>query len=72
MARGPKLWGMFVVDAEAAEAIRRAWDGGGEPSAVAELRRRFSAITDDVDVRTRVQTIVGWAQRPGVVPSGRG
>lgn len=64
---------MFVVDEEAAEAIRRAWDEGGEPFAVAELRRRFLAITDNTDARRCVRAIVGWTRRPDPPPSpGRG
>lgn len=50
---------MFMVDDEAAEAIRRAFDGGGEPSAVVEVRRRFPAITDGADARP----ILGWTRR---------
>jgi hypothetical protein len=50
---------MFVVDEETAEAIRRAWDAGGELSAVAELRRRFPLITDAADARRCVRAIAG-------------
>lgn len=53
---------MFMVDEKTAEAIRRAWDEGGELSAVVELRRRFAAITDGEDARRCVRAIVGWAQ----------
>ena len=31
--------GVFVVDEETAEAIRRAWEEGGEPAGVVELRQ---------------------------------
>jgi len=55
---------MFIVDEETAEAIRRAWDEGGELSAVAELRRHFAALTDGDNARRCVHAIVGWAQRP--------
>ena len=71
-ARGPKLCGMFAVDEDAAGAIRRAWDEGGEASAVAELRRRFLSITSEEDACACVRTILGWTRRPGVVPSERG
>jgi hypothetical protein len=30
---------VFVVDEETAEAIRRAWEEGGEPAGVVELRQ---------------------------------
>jgi hypothetical protein len=60
----PKLCGMFIVDEEAAAAIRRAWTEGGELSAVVELRRRFLGITDAADARSCVRAIVGWTQRP--------
>jgi hypothetical protein len=61
---------MFVVDEETAEAIRRAWDEGGELSAVAELRRRFPLIRDGADTRRCVRTIVGWGQRRLPAPDG--
>jgi len=56
---------MFIIDDEAAEAIRRAWDEGGELSAVVELRQRFLGISDNAHARSCVRAIVGWAQRPG-------
>lgn len=59
---------MFVLDDEAAEAIRRAWDEGGELSAVAELRRHFPAIMDGADARRCVRTIAGWTLRPSRAP----
>ncbi len=55
---------MFMVDEETADAIRRAWDKGGELSAVVELRRHFPLISDGDNARLCVRTIVGWAQRP--------
>ncbi|MDQ2802059.1 MAG: hypothetical protein M3Y41_04990 [Pseudomonadota bacterium] len=54
-----------MVDEETAAAIRRAWDEGGELSAVIELRRHFPLITDGEAARRCVRTIVGWTQRPG-------
>jgi hypothetical protein len=53
---------MFVVDEETAAAIRRAWDEGGELSAVAELRRHFPLITEGANARRCVHAIVGWSQ----------
>ena len=55
---------MFVVDEEAAEAVRRAWNEGGELAAVVELRRHFPLISDGEAARRCVHTIVGWTQRP--------
>ena len=53
-----------MVNEETAAAIRRAWDEGGELSAVVELRRHFPLITDGENARRCVRTIVGWAPRP--------
>lgn len=61
----PSCARMFMVDEATADAIRRAWDEGGELSAVAELRRHFPLITDGADARRCVHAIVGWKQRPG-------
>lgn len=60
----PQAPGMFMVHDEAAEAIRRAFDEDGEPSAVAELRRRFPATTNGADARRCVHAILGWTWRP--------
>jgi hypothetical protein len=54
---------MFVVAEETAEAIRRAWEGGGELAGVVELRRRFPLIADNANARRCVRAIVGWAPR---------
>ena len=61
---------MFVVDGETAEAIRRAWEEGGELAGVAGLHRRFPLITDGADARRCVRTIVGWGQRRSPAPDG--
>jgi len=55
---------MFMVDEATADAIRRAWDEGGELAAVVELRRHFPALTDGDNARRCVHAIVGWRQRP--------
>ena len=55
---------MFMVDEEIAAAIRRAWDEGGELSAVVELRRHFSLVAAGENARLCERTIVGWTQRP--------
>jgi hypothetical protein len=49
---------MFAVEEATAEAIR-AFDHGGELSAVIELRRHFPLITDNKQARSHVWTIVG-------------
>jgi hypothetical protein len=54
---------MFMVDEATADAIRRAWDEGGEIAAVVELRRHFPLITDGANARRCVHAIVGWGQR---------
>ena len=64
----PKIVGVFVVDEETAEAIRRAWEEGGELAGVVELRRHFPLIADNANARRCVRAIVGWAPRPA---SGR-
>ena len=53
---------MFVVDEETAEAIRRAWEEGGELAGVVELRRHFPLIADNEQARRCVRAIVGWGQ----------
>ena len=55
---------MFAVDEETAEAIRRAFNEGGELSAVVELRRHYPAITDNAKARLCVRIIAGWRERP--------
>ena len=55
---------MFLVDEATADAIRCAWDKGGELSAVVELRHHFPLITDNANARRCVRAIVGWASRP--------
>ena len=59
---------MFVVDEPTAEAIRLAWEDGGELSAVVELRRHFPLITDTAQARLCVRTIVGWTPRSAPEP----
>ena len=55
---------MFVVDEETAEAIRRAWEQGGELAGVVELRRHFPLIADNAHARRCVRAIVGWRSQP--------
>ncbi len=51
---------MFAVDDVAAEAIRRAYEDGGELAGVVELRKHFPLIGDNPDVRSFVRTIASW------------
>jgi len=55
---------MFVVTEADAEAIRAAFDQGGEFSAAVELRRRFPGITDNVRARECALTIATWKPLP--------
>jgi len=55
---------MFVVDDAAAAAIRKAYDEGGELSAVVELRRHFPGIADNENSRLCVRTIASWQPLP--------
>lgn len=59
---------MFVVDEPTADAIRLAWESGGELSAIVELRRHFPLISDPAWARFCVRSIVGWASRPDPDP----
>ena len=62
---------MFTVSESAAEAIRRAYQDGGELSAVVELRRQFPGITDNENARLCVRTIASWAPLPPLPPKRR-
>jgi hypothetical protein len=56
--------GMFMVSEMAAAAIRRAFEEGGDCSAVVELRRHFPLTVDDAQARLLVRTIAGWQKLP--------
>jgi hypothetical protein len=62
--RAPQVFPMFVVDEVAAEAIRHAWQEGGDLAGVVELRRHFPLITDHARARSCVHAIMGWQQHP--------
>ena len=47
--------GMFAVDERTAEAIRRAYEDGGELAGVVELRRHFPLIADNSHARLCVR-----------------
>jgi hypothetical protein len=59
---------MFVVTQADADAIRAAYERGGEFSAAIELRRLFPGITDNAKARECARTIAGWSPRPDPVP----
>ena len=54
---------MFTVTEVEAEAIRRAYETGGELSAVVELRRYFPGTADNENARLCVRTIASWSLR---------
>jgi hypothetical protein len=60
---------MFTVTEVEAEAIRRAYETGGELSAVVELRRYFPGIADNENARLCVRTIASWTPRPTQPPA---
>jgi hypothetical protein len=62
---------MFTVDEVTAEAVRIAFERGGELSAVAELRRHFPLITDNGDARRCVRAIASWKPLPPTKPIPR-
>jgi hypothetical protein len=64
---------MFAVDEATAEAIRIAFERGGELSAVVELRRHFPLITDNAQARVCVRAIAAWKPLPPAktIPRGR-
>ena len=55
---------MFVVDEATADAIRRAYDEGGELAGVVEFRRHFPLITDNAKAGQCVRIIAGWQPAP--------
>ena len=55
---------MFLVTEADADAIRTAFDEGGEFSAAVELRRRFPGIADFTKACECARTIAGWKQLP--------
>ena len=55
---------MFTVDEATAEAIRRAFDEGGELAGVVEFRRHFPLITANAKAGQCVRIIAGWKPGP--------
>jgi hypothetical protein len=56
----PHAAGMFVVTEAEAAAIRTAFEQQGELSAVAELRRLFPGIAENVQARECAPVIARW------------
>ena len=64
---------MFTVDDATAKAILRAYEEGGELSAVVEFRRHFPLIQDNELARSCTRIIAGWtppAPKGDAVPHG--
>jgi hypothetical protein len=59
---------MFTVDEATAEAIRRAYDEGGELSGIVEFRQHFPLITDNAKAGECVRIIAGWQPPPDRPP----
>jgi hypothetical protein len=55
---------MFAVDEPTAEAIRRAFNEGGELSGIVEFQRHFPLISDHANTRMCVRVIAGWKPLP--------
>jgi len=55
---------MFAVNEATAEAIRRAYEEGGELSGIVEFRRHFPLITDHAKAGECVRIIAGWMPLP--------
>jgi hypothetical protein len=51
---------MFNVSVATAQAIRQAFEEGGEIAAAAEFRRHFPGITNDEIARSCAKSISGW------------
>jgi hypothetical protein len=59
---------MFTVDEPTAAAIRKAYEEGGELSAVVELRRLFPGLANNENTRLCARTIAGWEPLPPLPP----
>jgi hypothetical protein len=57
---------MFTVSESDAEAIRRAYEAGGELSGVVELRRHFPGITDTENAQRCARANAGWTPLPRI------
>src|SRR4051812_16903635 len=52
------------------ESTRRAYDEGGELSAIVEFRRHFPLIADNAKAGECVRIIAGWRKVPDQPPRG--
>jgi hypothetical protein len=59
---------MFVVSETEADAIRSAFQQGGEFSAAIEFRRLFPGISDNDEARECARAIAGWKPPLPVAP----
>src|SRR4051812_21800322 len=55
---------MFVVDEATAEAIRRAYEEGGELAGIVEFKRHFPLIADNARAQECARIIAGWQPVP--------
>ena len=58
----------FMVNQAEADAIRAAYEHGGELSAVVELRRLFPGLANNENTRLCAMSIAGWTPRPEPAP----
>ena len=59
----------FMVTKADADAIRAAYEHGGELSAVVELRRLFPGLANNENTRACALSIAGWMPRMEQVPT---
>ena len=65
---------MFSVDEVTAEAIRRAYEDGGELAGAVEFKRHFPLISDNAKAGECVRIIAGWQpvrEQPEAEPKRR-
>ena len=55
---------MISVSVTQADAIRAAYERGGELAAAVELRQRFPGIFSNAQARECARIIAGWKPRP--------
>jgi len=63
---------MFMVDEPTAEAIRRAYEDGGELAGAVEFKRNFPLISDNAKARECARIIAGWSPAAEQPPAGPG
>jgi hypothetical protein len=62
---------MFIVSKAEADAIRAAFERGGELSASVELRRLFPGLANNENTRICARTIAGWTPLPPMAEKPR-